>query len=399
VNVPWDQALDIVLRAKSLDKRRDGNVVWVGPQDELAKYEQAREDARIALETRAETISEYIAINYGNAEEIAKLLTDDSKSGSGGGAGGAGGASAQQQRGFLSPRGSVSFDNRTNTLLVIDIPKKVQEIKELLQTLDRPVDQVLIEARIVVADENFAKELGAKFGIGAIQSNNNNRVVTSGTIENNVSLSNAANTGGTRTHVNNVNLGATNPLAGTLAFSILAGSYYIDAELSAIEQNGRGEVVSNPRVITSNQREAVIRQGQEVGYTTIQTAGGIATTTVAFKEALLELKVTPTITQDGRVYMSIEVKKNDIAGFVRTPNGDVPTLNRREVNTAVLVENGQTVVIGGVYEFNNKDDVSKVPFLGDLPFLGNFFRNKSKTNKKAELLIFITPRVLQTARR
>lgn len=396
VNVPWDQALDIVLRAKSLDKRRDGNVVWVGPQKELSDYEQAREDARIALETRAETITEYIAVNYGNAEDIAKLLTENSKSGqSAGGAASGGGA---QQKGFLSPRGSVSFDTRTNTLLVVDIPQKVEEIKQLLRTLDRPVDQVLIEARIVLADENFARELGAKFGVGAQQNNNSNTVVTSGSIDNNIEIYNASlSPTGVRPHNLNVDLGVNNP-AGAIAFSILSAGHYIDLELSALEENGRGETIANPRVITSNQREAVIKQGQEIGYVTTQNSGGATTSTVAFRDAVLELRVTPTITQDGRVYLTLAVKKDEIASFVSTPSGLVPLINKREVNTAVLIDNGQTVVVGGVYEFKNRDDITKVPFLGDVPFLGNLFRKKGKTREKAELLIFVTPSIIQTRR-
>jgi type IV pilus assembly protein PilQ len=397
INVPWDQALEIVLRAKSLDKRRDGNVVWVGPQEELSKYEQAREDARIALETRAETISEYIAINYGNAEEIAKLLTENSKSGQSAGGGASAGASSQ--KGFLSPRGSVSFDNRTNTLLVIDIPKKVQEIKDLLAILDRPVDQVMIEARIVIADETFARDLGAKFGIGGYDTGNSHRFLGSGSISNNTDLQNAVVGGTAIPRDLNVNLGV--PGAPSVGFTILGASTYIDLELSALEKNGRGEIVSNPRVITSNQREAVIRQGQEIGYVTTQVASAGATPTqvVAFKDVLLELKVTPTITSDGRVYLAVSLKKDDVSGFVVANGNRVPSINKREINTAVLIENGQTVVIGGVYEFTNRDDVSKVPFLGDVPFLRNFFRNKSKAKNKAELLVFLTPRVLQTTRR
>ena len=436
INVPWDQALEIVLRAKSLDKRRDGNVVWVGPQKELSDYEQAREDARIALETRAETITEYIPINYGNAEDIAKLLTDNSKGSSSGGAAGG----AQQQKGFLSPRGSVSFDTRTNTLLLIDIPKKVQEIKELLAILDRPVDQVLIEARIVIADQNYAKELGAKFGVSTPTEGANHTGNLSGNLGANASTINSINS----TNLANANaianyneairigqqtaanvlpfvpfvnpaaprlsvpaitrglitdLAVQNP-AGALAFSVLNAAGALDVELSALEESGRGEIVSNPRVITSNQREAIIRQGQEIGYVTSTpgASGAQAASTVAFKEALLELKVTPTITQDGRVYLVIAIKKDDVSGFTQTSAGAVPSFTKREVNTAVLVENAQTVVIGGVYEFRNRDDVKKVPFIGDLPFFGNFFRNKTKSDRKAELLVFITPRVLQISR-
>ena len=380
VNVPWDQALEIILRAKGLDKRKDGNVIWIGPQQELASYEQAKEDARIAIETREETISEYIQINYGNAEAIAKLLTENSKSGSGGVS--AGGAQQQQQRGFLSSRGSVSFDSRTNTLLLIDIPKKVAEVKQLLLTLDRAVDQVMIEARIVVAQDSFARELGAKFGISDRYGID------------------ATNPGVTRDSGFQVTLPIGNP-AGILNFSILGANTSLDMELQALETKGRGEVISNPRVITSNQKAAVIRQGDEVGYVTTQASGTttVPQATVEFKEVLLELKVTPTITQDGRVFLDLGVKKDEIKDFLSTPTGDVPQIQKREVSTAVLVDDGQTVVIGGVYEFKNRDDVSKVPFLGDIPFLGALFKKSSKDMEKAELLIFVTPRILKPAPR
>ena len=379
VNVPWDQALEIVLRAKGLDKRRDGNVIWIGPQTELASYEQAREDARIAIETREETITEYIAINYGNAEGIAKLLTENSKSSSGGAGGG---GSQQQQRGFLSPRGSVSFDPRTNTLLLIDIPKKVAEIKQLLLTLDRPVDQVMIEARVVVAGDTFARELGAKFGVSDRYDQdplNPGTSSSSGFIADNL-LGNAA---------------------GILNFNFLGSNTTLDLELQAMQTNGRGEVVSNPRVITSNQKEAIIKQGEEIGYVTSQpvTPGAIPQSTVEFKEVLLELKVTPTITQDGRVFLNIFVKKDEVKSFIASDTGDIPQIAKREVSTAVLIENGQTVVIGGVYEFKNRSDVTKVPFLGDIPFFGTFFKSTSKTNEKAELLIFVTPRILKPVKR
>ncbi|MCX7033970.1 MAG: type IV pilus secretin PilQ [Arenimonas sp.] len=383
INVPWDQAMEIVLRAKQLDKRRDGNVIWVAPQKEIAEFEKAKADARIANEDREELVTEYIAINYGNAEEIAKLLTENSKNS--GGAGGAGGA--VQNKGFLSPRGSVSFDNRTNTLLLIDIPKKIQEVRTLLATLDRPVDQVLIEARIVVASETFARELGVIFGI-------QDRVGT---------LEDAAAVGETTTDSGFlVGLPATTP-AGLLNLSILRSDIALDLELSALEEEGRGEVVSNPRVITANQREAIIRQGDEVGYLTIQpatTAGAVATATVEFKEVLLELKVTPTITQDGRVYLNLMVKKDEVSELIENPAGGfVPQIARREVSTAVLIDNGQTVVVGGVYEFSSREDLRKVPFLGDLPVLGNLFRNKNKSSDKAELLIFVTPRILQVSKK
>jgi len=390
INVPWDQALDTVLRAKGLDQRRSGNVVWVAPQPEIAKYEQDIALNRIAVENSAETVTEYIPINYGNAEEIAKLLTEESKGGGGGGgAGGASGGTTNQNRGFLSPRGSISFDRRTNTLLVIDIPKRVAEIKRLVGLLDKPVDQVLIEARIVIANESFARELGARFGI-------------SGTADRVRFGSTSIGGGAAPAGGLNVNLPATLAGAGTLALSILNGGYALDIELSALQAEGRGEVISNPRIVTSNQKEAIIRQGQEVGYVTLTgagTGGGVQTPNVQFKDVLLELRVTPTITSDGRVFMAIAVKKDEIEGFVDTGIGQVPQINKREVNTAVLVENGQTVVIGGVYEFRDRSDISKVPFLADIPVLGNLFKKKGRNKTKAELLIFVTPKVLQVAQR
>lgn len=381
INVPWDQAMDIVLRAKQLDKRRDGNVIWIAPQKEIADFEQALADARIANEVREPLVTEYLPVNYGIAEDIAGLLTDDSKQAQ---TAGGGGGSKTAGGGFLSPRGSVSFDSRTNTLLVVDIQSKVDEIKNMLAILDRPVDQVLIEARIVVASETFARDLGVMFGVqdrtGTLV-NSNETTTDSGFL---------------------VNLPA-NPAAGILNLSILRQDIALDLELSALEEEGRGEVVSNPRVITANQREAIIRQGQEVAYLTIQpatTPGAVAQATVEFKEVLLELKVTPTITQDGRVYLNLAVKKDEVSELIANPAGGfVPQIARREVSTAVLIDNGQTVVVGGVYEFKDREDLRKVPFLGDLPVLGNLFKNKSRDIEKAELLIFVTPRVLQVAHR
>ncbi len=413
VNVPWDQAMHIVLRAKGLDQRRDGNVVWVAPQQEIAGYEQALAEAKLALEQRSPLVTEYIPINYGSAEEISKLLTEDAKRGSGGGAAGQG----QSGSGFLSGRGSVSFDKRTNTLLLNDTEEKIREIKALIALLDRPVDQVLIEARIVIASETFARELGARFGIsGGYRDSNGNIVTSSGSQLGadrmaNLALANRFNGGGglpvaapgatgggvlvpSLADRLNVNLPVISP-SGTIGFAILGADYLLDLELSALEQEGRGEVVSSPRVITANQREAIIRQGDEVGYVTISpTQGTIPIPNVQFKEVLLQLAVTPTITQDGRVYMIMNVQKDEVSGFVDTSIGQVPQIATREVSTAVLVENSQTVVVGGVYEFSSREDLNKVPFLGDVPVLGNLFRKKGRSTEKAELLIFVTPRIL-----
>jgi type IV pilus assembly protein PilQ len=388
VNVPWDQALDVILRAKSLDKRRNGNVVWVAPQAELAKYEQDVADAKLKAQDTAELVTDYVPISYGKAADIATLLTSGSKQG-GGGSGG-----ANQQRGFLSPRGSVSFDTRTNTLLLNDTPEKIRQLRELIAVLDKPVQQVLIESRIVVASDDFTRELGAKFGV-------NGRV-------NNTEFQNAATAtpaltagigGGNVTSGGlNVNLPAS-PAAGTFGLAILGANYAIDLELSAAQTEGRGEVISSPRVITANQQEAVIRQGQEIGYVTFQNSAGSGagsgTATVQFKDAVLELKVTPTITADNRVYLMINVKKDALAGYVDAPgSGKIPTIDTREINTSVLVDNGQTVVLGGIYEINKSNTMTKVPGLGDIPGIGILFRKTSRTNTKAELLIFVTPRIL-----
>lgn len=429
INVPWDQALDLILRAKSLDKRQDRNVIWVAPQAEIATYEKAIADARIEQEQRAELISEYIAINYGSAEDIAKLLTDNSK-------GNAQGSQQQQQntdsRGFLSARGSVTFDKRTNTLLINDLPSKVSEVKQLITLLDRPVDQVLIEARIVIASENFARELGAKFGISGAHQDSGGRVITTSGSQaaNNALITSAiSNRYAGRNAVSNIGdaltigpllegrargpergdilpaasrLGVNLPVqspAGSIGFAILSADYLVDLELSALQSEGRGELVSSPRVITANQREASIKQGDEIGYITTTGTGTSAQITTEFKEIVLELLVTPTITQDDRVYLTLKVKKDELAGFSSSPVGDIPLISKREINTAVLVDNGQTVVIGGVYEFTSREDLRKVPFLGDVPVLGNLFRTKRNGTEKAELLIFVTPKVLAVSGR
>ena len=427
VNVPWDQALDVVLRAKNLDKRRDGNVIWVAPQQELAAYEQNVADARQKALESAQLVSDYIPISYGKAKDIATLLTSSSLTNS------QGGGSGQQQRGFLSSRGSVTYDERTNTLLVNDTPEKVQEIRQLVAVLDKPVQQVLIESRIVIATDNFARELGAKLGLGMFHINPSgqglitgsntsqiNTTATSITNYRNALAQNAFNNtpvsegggllpGGTPAAPTfppaitipnglNVNLPSTATGTSSFALGILGSDYLVDLELSAAQTEGRSETISSPKVITANQQEALIQQGQEIGYVTFQNSGGGAgagTATVQFKDAVLELRVTPTITADNRVFMQLKVTKDSINSFVPNPGGGfVPQLDKREIDTSVLVGNGQTVVLGGVYEFTKSTDIVKVPFLGDIPVLGALFRDKKNQNNKAELLIFVTPRIL-----
>ncbi len=398
VNVPWDQALDIVLRAKGLDKRRDGGVIWVAPQPELAKFEQDKEDARIAIEERENLATDYIQINYHSAEAIFKALTEAKGIG---GAGGGGTGGSQHENGFLSKRGMIVADERTNTLMISDIPKKIAQMRELIAVIDRPVDQVLIEGRIVIASDTFARDLGAKFGIQGRRVGDRTQAI-SGSLGGNSSIIN--NGIGTNQGLN-VNLPAksfTDSPAGAIAYTLLGANFSLDVELSAMQEEGRGEVVSNPRIVTANQREGVIKQGKEIGYVTISGgggAGGAPTANVQFKEVLLELKVTPTITQDNRVFLNMNVKKDEVDTFLDVKDfGTVPIINRREINTAVLVDDGQTVVIGGVYEFNDRSSVAKVPFLGDVPFLGNLFKKRGRAKDKAELLVFVTPKILRVAK-
>jgi type IV pilus assembly protein PilQ len=409
VNVPWDQALDVILRAKSLAKRQNGNVIWIAPQTEIAKYEQNIADARQKELNSAQLVTDYIPINYGSAKQIADLLTSGAKAGNVGGGGGA----SNSERGFLSPRGSVSFDERTNTLLVNDTPDKVQEIRQLVSVLDRPVKQVLIESRLVIATDSFVRELGAKLGIAGFHINPSGQtLITNDTTDNVVKTGNAvadalfkeATTGEPQQITIptglNVNLPANTSgvTSSNIAFGILGSDYLLNLELSAAQQEGRSETISQPKVVTANNQEASIVQGQQVGYLTFQNSGaggGAGTATVQFKNAALELHVTPTITSDNRVFMKLKILKDAVARLVPNPGGGfVPQIDHREIDTSVLVKNGDTVVLGGVYEFQNEHDVTKVPFLGDIPILGALFRDKLNKNSKAELLVFITPHIL-----
>ena len=402
VNVPWDQALDVILRAKTLDKRRNGNVIWVAPQAELAKYEQDVADAKLKADDTAELITDYVPISYGKATDIAKLLTTGSLQSTSGGT-----TSSNTSHGFLSSRGSVSFDVRTNTLLINDTPDKIKQLRDLIAVLDKPVQQVLIESRIVIATDTFSRELGAKFGVQGRQNNTafSNSTTATTSLQTGVGGGNVISIGGvdggngTASGLN-VNLPAS-PTSGTIGLGILGANYALDLELSAAQTEGTSEVISSPRVITANNVEADIRQGQEIGYVTFQntsgTAAGSGTATVAFKDAVLELKVTPTITADNRVYLAINVTKDALDGYITVPgSGQVPTIDTRSINTSVLVDNGQTVVLGGIYEVNKTNTIVKVPGLGDIPILGALFRQTTRGDTKAELLIFVTPRILSS---
>lgn len=391
-NVPWDQALDIVLRTKGLDKRRDDNVIIIAPADELAAREKSELAAKKDIQELAPLRSEYLQVNYAKAGDLADLIKAQGSGGS-----------------LLSSRGSVAVDERTNTLLLQDTADRLADIRRLVGTLDIPVRQVLIEARIVIVNDDFSRELGVRAGFSGSQKNGNDGVfVTSGSAESvDTSLSSALDNlsggsgtpypievpvGGGASNRYNVNLPVSNP-AGRLAFMLLGSDYIVDLELSAAQAEGRGEIISSPRVITANQREASIEQGVEIPY---QEAASSGATTIQFKKAVLSLKVTPQITPDNRIILDLNVKKDSVGQVVVSSGGvNVPSIDTREISTQVLVNDGQTVVLGGILETEKRATEQKVPYLGDVPVLGRLFKTTRNTNNKDELLIFVTPKILR----
>jgi type IV pilus assembly protein PilQ len=390
-NVPWDQALDIVLRTKGLDKRRSDNVIIVAPTDELAAREKAELAARQDVQELAPLRSEYLQVNYAKATDLAALI----RSQSGGG--------------LLSKRGSVAVDERTNTLLLQDSSDRLDDIRRLVGTLDIPIRQVQIEARIVIVNDEFTRELGARVGYTGVRANGNDGVfATSGTVAATDSVAGSALdnlAGGTgpfpvdiptgsagAPQRYNVNLPVASP-AGSLAFMLLGSDYLVDLEISAAQAEGRGEVISTPRVITANQREASIQQGVEIPY---QESASSGAATIQFKEAVLSLKVTPQITPDNRIILDLNVKKDSVGQIIVGGAGQqVPSIDTREITTQVLVNDGQTVVLGGILETERRESEKKVPYLGDVPVLGHLFKSTSRTNNKDELLIFVTPKILR----
>jgi type IV pilus assembly protein PilQ len=374
INVPWDQALDIILRTKGLGMQQQGNVMLIAPLDEIASRAKAEGEATKQKDEGAPLRSEIIQVNYAKAGDMAALLKAGSKS-------------------LLSPRGQVSVDNRTNTLLVLETRERLAEIRNLIARLDIPVRQVLIESRIVIANNDFSKSLGSKFGVSAFSDQGReNRGITSGSANSNDSALPALETGtltptgfGAVNDRLNVNLPVAS--AGRIGFAILGSNYLVDLELSALQAEGRGEVLSTPRVVTANSTQASIEQGVEIPY---QEASSSGATSVSFKKAVLALQVTPQITPDDRIIMDLNVK-NDSRG-ADTVAG--PAIDTREVTTQVLVSNGETVVLGGIYQQTQSFGVTKVPLLGDLPLLGYLFRTTQAVNNKRELLIFVTPKIL-----
>ena len=383
-NVPWDQALDIVLRTKGLDKRRQDNVIIIGPTEELANREKAELAARREVQELSPVHSEFLQVNYAKVADLAKLIKSNNA-----------------KESMLSSRGSLSTDDRTNTLLVQDTAERLTDIRRLVQTLDVPIRQVLIEARIVVVSDTFERDLGAKLGISTAGSAGANLFSVSGNAAASDSIVNAATTALTGpaalatpllANRYNVNLPATN-VNGSFGVSLLSGSHLIDLELSAAENEGKSETISSPRIITANQKQATIMQGVEIPY---QESASSGATTTQFKNAVLSLKVTPLITPDNRVVLDLDVSDDTVGAQVSSATGgSVPSIDTREITTQVLVNDGQTVVLGGILETNKSRSANKVPFLADIPVLGHLFKNTINISNKKELLIFITPKILR----
>lgn len=367
-NVPWDQALDIILKTKGLDKRQNGNVLMIAPADEIAAREALELQSEQQVEQLAPLRSEFVQVNYAKAEELAKIIQGEKTS-------------------FLSARGSIAIDSRTNTMMIRDTAKKLDEIRQLVRILDIPVRQVLIESRIVVADDGVGSEIGVRFG--ATSSVNSDEVLFSGSsVANNFFLGRLADEA-TLQDTYNVDLPVANP-AGRIGmtFARLSEGIIIDAELSALESENKSEVIASPKVVTANQKEAYIEAGEEIPY---QEQAGAGVNKISFKKAVLSLKVTPQITPDDRIILDLQVNQ-DTRGEDTLAG---PAINTREVGTQVLVENGETVVLGGIFQQRTNKDVSKVPLLGDIPGLGLLFRSTSETEAKSELLIFVTPKIIK----
>ncbi len=368
--VPWDQALDVVLKIKGLDKRMDGTILMVAPSEELAAREAKELKAKQQVEDLEPLYSEYIRLNYAKAEEFADLLKTDTNS-------------------IISARGSVSVDKRTNTLLIKDTAKSIESVRRMVETLDIPVKQVVIESRMVTVNDNVQEDLGVRWGISDVGSDGAisgtlegaGGMVGAGSYDNIPSLSDRLN----------VNLPVSSP-AGSIGVQIakLANGTILDLELSALEEENRGEIIASPRITTANQQKARIEQGTEIPYVEAASSGA---TTVTFKKAVLSLEVTPHITPDNKVILDLVITQDTRGDTVQTPTGSAVAINTQEIQTQVLVENGQTVVLGGIFQQQIVNSTKKVPLLGDIPYLGVLFKSTSEFNEKKELLIFVTPKI------
>jgi len=398
-NVPWDQALDIILKAKGLSKRESGTVMMIAPSEEIAAQEKIDLEAQQSITELAPIRSAFFTINFAKVTELAAIFTGEGGGGDGEEAG------AVSSSGILSPRGSVIVDERTNTLIVKDTEEVISEVRRTLQKLDIPIRQVMISSRIVIATDEFTKELGSRFGVTRAASTSDGFGATTGTFRGadtiaSSGINNIANSGSpepftlpsgiTAADRLNVNLATSGAAAGSLAFAVLSGSSLIDLEISALQAENEGEVISSPRVVTADRHQARIEQGVEIPYLSASSSGA---TQVEFKKAVLSIEVTPQITPDDRVIMDLSVN-NDTVGDIFS---GIPSIDTREVATQVLVNNGDTVVLGGIYEQIKRNEVDKVPFLGDIPLIGYFFRHTLESDERRELLIFVTPKILKDA--
>ncbi|MBU1190577.1 MAG: type IV pilus secretin PilQ [Gammaproteobacteria bacterium] len=375
-NVPWDQALDIVLKTKGLAMRKNNDVILVAPSEEIAAREKLELESQKQIEELAPLYSEYMQVNYAKAEDISTLLK------------------GEEGTSMLSERGTVSIDERTNTLLIRDTAEKLADVRKLVAILDIPVRQVLIESRIVIASDDFARDIGVRLGGNKVDSSNTTNTGIGGGLPGDVSWSSfnqfIINPGDSDPPVDALltDLRVTDPM-GAVNFVIgRVGKDLLRLELSAMQAEGKGEVISSPRVITANQKEAVIRDGVEIPYLEASSSGA---TSVSFKEAVLQLRVTPQITPDDRVIMDLKVNQDTVGDIF----SGVPSIDTRAVETQVLVDNGETAVLGGIYIQENRKEVDKIPFLGDLPGIGFAFRTTRDLNNKSELLIFVTPKILK----
>ncbi len=387
-DVPWDQALDIIMQAKNLGLRKSGNVILIAPKDELNAKEKIELEAKQQIAALEPLRTQSFQLNYAKAQDIANGLTGQST----------GGTSGTASR-ILSTRGSVVFETRTNQLFVSDIPSKLEEVQALIAKIDIAVRQVLIESRIVIADDSFGRSLGVRLGFNDMRKppgfdvGGNGRVAVGGNL-NAIGSTTGQNgsAGVTFGDTNFVNLPAGgengfNPATFALSLFGASANRFLNLEISALEADGKGKVVSSPRVITADQQKALIEQGEELPY---QVATSSGATSLQFRKANLKLEVTPQVTPEGNVILDVDITKDSVgrattAGFA---------INTKHVKTQVLVENGGTVVIGGIFEQNDREDVTKVPFLGDVPYLGNLFKTRNITSSKTELLIFLTPKIV-----
>ena len=396
-DVPWDQALDIILKTKNLDKRRNGSVIWIAPVTELIKAEEEEAKAIAQSVKLAPLQTEYIQLSYAKATDIEKLITQgkNSSNGSNSNSSGSGSDPLGDSGSLLSPRGTISVDPRTNTVIVNDTSIKIDQIRKMIDLLDVAVKQVMIEARIVRASTEFSKQMGVKWGLLSQGITKNNSLLVGGSDTTLWDLRKPTDDGKytiQRPDNLNVDLGVTAQGASRIAFGLISLSdFMLDLELSALQADGYGEVISTPKVLTADKQPAKVASGTQIPYQSAEGGGANAVSTTEFVDATLSLEVTPSITPDGKIQMMLQIKNDSVGN--PTPTGQF-TINKNEINTNVLVDNGETVVLGGIFEQMTNNTQTKVPFLGDLPYVGRLFRKDVKLDNKSELLIFVTPRIV-----